>query len=87
MAYTPEVGFDDNDGTPEPNRPPWTMGGNTNKLEEPNYGMDGGGNTTLIGWDEREILSDSISATPIQFTSPDQEDEWMGNRQGVYKVR
>ncbi len=87
MTYTPEIGLDDNDGAPVPNRPPWSMGGNTDKLKEPNYGMDGGGNTTLTNTDEREILSDSISSIPIQFASPDGEDEWMGNRQGVYRTR
>lgn len=87
MAFTPASGFDDNDGTPEPNRPPWSMGGNIDKLKEPDFGMDGAGNSTLTNLDEREILSDTISATPIQFVSPDQEDEWMGNRVGVYRER
>lgn len=86
MAYTPEIGLDHNDGVPV-NRPPFSMQGNTDKLKEPNYGMDMAGNTTLSNLDEREVMSDTISAVPISFVSPDQEDEWMGNRQGVYKTR
>lgn len=85
--YTAESGFDCNDGAPAPNRPPFEMGGNIDKLQEPNYGMDGGGNTTLVSWDEREILSDTISATPICFDEQNSQTEWTGNRQGVYKHR
>lgn len=79
--------FDDNDGVAPPNRPPFVWGGNTDKTMEPNYGMDGGGNTTLSNLDEREVLSDSISAIECRYSEPDGESEWYGNRQGVYAER
>lgn len=79
--------FDDNDGAPAPNRPPFVWGGNIDKTMEPNYGMDGAGNTTLRIQDEREIMSDTISATPCTYSNPDYESEWYGNRQGVYAER
>lgn len=85
--FTAENGFDDNDGVAPPNEPPFTMGGNIDKLKEPNYGMDGGGNNTLISWDEREILSDTISATYVCFDPQNSEPEWSGHNQGVYKHR
>jgi len=85
--FTPEAGFDYNDGAPVPNRPPFEMGGNIWKCEEPNYGTDKGGNTTLSNIDEREVLSDSISAIPICFDPQNSEPEWSGHRQGVYKHR
>lgn len=79
--------FDDNDGVPAPNRPAWVWGGNTDKLMMPNFGMDGGGNSTLTNLDEREVLSDTISATPCYYSQPDTNGEWYGNRQGVYGER
>lgn len=79
--------FDDNDGVAAPNRPPFVWGGNTDKLKEPNYGDDGGGNTTLISWDERELLSDTISATECCYAEPNSDPEWYGNRVGVYAER
>jgi hypothetical protein len=82
--FSAEVGFDDNDGE-FITRPPWVMGGNTDKLEEPCYGMDMAGNTTLSNLDEREVMSDTVSATPIRFDSANSETEWAGNRQGVYR--
>ncbi len=81
--FTAEAGFDMNDGV-TPTRPPWTMGGNTDKTQEPDYGKDMGGNTTLLPFDEREILSDTVSATPICFDPQNSEPEWSGHRQGVY---
>lgn len=87
MGDLAKAPFDHGDGAPAPNRPPLSMGGNVDKLMEPNYGMDGGGNLTLVGWDEREILSDTISATECRYASPDTESEWHGNRQGVYAER
>lgn len=79
--------FDDNDGVAAPNRPAWVWGGNTDKLMEPNYGMDKGGNSTLSNIDEREVLSDTISATECYYSMPDTNTEWYGNRQGVYAER
>lgn len=79
--------FDDGDGVAAPNRPPFVWGGNIDKLMEPNYGSDGGGNLQLVSWDEREILSDTISATECCYVTPDPEPEWYGNRQGVYAER
>lgn len=70
-----------------PTRPDFTMGGNTYKLKEPNYGMDGGGNTTLVSWDEREILDDTVSAIECTYAEPGSDTEWYGNRQGVYAER
>lgn len=79
--------FDDNDGAPAPNRPEWVWGGNTDKLMTPNYGMDGAGNSTLTNLDEREVTSDTTSATPCYYSMPDTNAEWYGNRQGVYAER
>lgn len=79
--------YDDNDGAAYPNRPAWVWGGNTDKTMEPNYGMDGAGNLQLRIQDEREILSDTISATECRYSEPDVESEWYGNRQGVYAER
>jgi len=76
--------FDGNDGKPAPNRPAWVWGGNVDKLMEPDYGMDKGGNSTLSNIDEREILSDTISATECRYSEPDTNGEWYGHRQGVY---
>ena len=85
--FSPDIGLDHNDGAAPPNLPPFTMGGNTDKLMDPNYGMDKAGNTTLSNLDEREVLSDTISAIPICFDPQNSESEWSGNRQGVYKHR
>ncbi len=82
--FTPENGFDENDGA-YPTRPPWSMGGNTNKMYDPNYGMDKAGNSTLTNLDEREVMSDTVSAVEICFAEPASEPEWAGNRQGVYR--
>lgn len=79
--------FDGGDGAPAPNRPGFVWGGNIDKLKEPNYGMDGAGNSTLTNLDEREVLSDTVSATPCTYASPDTDQEWYGNRQGVYAER
>lgn len=78
--------YGDNDGA-YPTRPAFTMGGNTDKLMEPNYGSDGGGNTTLIGWDERDIMEDTVSAIECKYATPEVDNEWYGNRQGVYAER
>lgn len=83
--FTPERAFGDNDGAPNPNRAPWAMGGNTDKCYEPDYGMDGGGNSTLTNIDERDVLADTIGATPICFDPQNSEPEWSGHRQGVYR--
>lgn len=79
--------FDDNDGVPAPNRPDWVWGGNTYKVKMPNYGMDMAGNTTLSNLDEREVLSDTISATHCYYSQPDTNSEWYGHRHGVYAER
>lgn len=84
MAHaTPQSPFDDGDGQ-YPNRPAWSMGGNTDKLLEPRYGSDMAGNSTLTNLDEREVMSDTVSAVSMAGTSPDPEVEWCGSRQGVY---
>lgn len=84
MAHaTPQSPFDDGDGQ-YPTRPRWSMGGNTNKLDEPSYGMDKAGNTTLSNLDEREVMSDTVSAVTAVSPTPDPEAEWCGSRQGVY---
>jgi hypothetical protein len=61
------------------------MGGNTDKLKEPRYGMDMAGNSTLTNLDEREVMSDTVSAVTTTQTDPSPEGEWFGNRQGVYR--
>lgn len=82
---TPQSPFDDGDGQ-YPTRPDWSMGGNTNKLDEPRYGMDMAGNSTLTNLDEREVMSDTVSAISIEMADPSTDSEWYGNRQGVYRV-
>lgn len=83
MSHMNKSPFDDGDGK-EPTRPAFSMGGNTDKLKEPDYGMDGGGNTTLVSWDEREIMSDTVSAVPCEYSDPSDMPEWCGHRGGVY---
>lgn len=78
--------FDDDDGA-YPTRPPWSMGGNTDKLAEPNYGMDKAGNVTLSNLDEREVMSDTVSAIDCRYVVPEVDPEWYGNRRGVYAER
>lgn len=82
MATHPSP-FADNDGK-YPTRPEWSMGGNIDKLKEPDYGMDGAGNSTLTNLDEREIGEDTVAAVNCTYAMPDTDPEWFGNRQGVY---
>lgn len=84
--FDAENGYDMNDGV-TPTRYPFSMGGNVDKMCEPYYGMDGAGNSTLTNLDEREVLSDTVSATYVCFDEQNSESEWSGNRQGVYKHR
>lgn len=83
MADMVQSPFDHGDGK-YPTRPAWSMGGNTDKLKEPDYGSDGAGNSTLTNLDERELTSDTVSAVSCEYVNPDPSTEWYGNRQGVY---